>query len=104
MTSNLMSNQDDAIAASAALTRAARADFASRIDRLDGELADVGRHWQGAGAAAFARVAAAWHDRVTSLLSALDGFAEDLGGVDQTFQTTNDDTARTFDLLASRLG
>src|SRR5262245_35889872 len=101
MTSNQMSDQDEAIAASARITRQARLDFAGQIDRLNADLAGLGSQWQGAGAAAFGRVTSAWTDRVTRLLSCLDQFADNLEGIDHSFQATNDDAARSLDALAS---
>jgi WXG100 family type VII secretion target len=104
MTTHQMSDQDQAIAASARVTRQARLDLAGQIDSLNHNLAGIGSHWQGSGAAAFGRVTTAWHDRVTRLLGALDQFADNLDGIDRSFQATNDDAARSLDLLTSRLG
>lgn len=104
MTSHQMSDRDRAIAASARITRDARLDLAAQIDALTQNLGGVGSHWQGAGAAAFGRVTTAWHERVTRLLGALDRFADNLDGIDRSFQATNDEAARSLDLLASRLG
>jgi len=104
MTTHQMSDQDQAIAASARITREARTDFTAQIDTLTHNLAGIGSHWQGAGAAAFGRVTTAWRDRVSRLLGALDQFADNLDGIDRSFQTTNDDAARSLDLLTSRLG
>ena len=104
MTSTQMSDQDQAIATSARITRQARLDLVAQIEALDANLAGIGAHWQGAAAAAFGRVATAWRDRTTRLLGALDQFADNLDGVDRSFQSTNDDAARSLDLLASRLG
>ena len=104
MTSNQRSDQDQAIAASARITRQAKLDFVGQIDHLDARLAGIGSHWQGAGAAAFGRVTTAWQDRVHRLLSSLDDFADNLDGVDRSFQATNDDAARSLDTLAARLG
>jgi len=104
MTSNQMSDQDQAIAASARITRQAKLDFVGQIDSLNAGLAGIGSHWQGAGAAAFGRVTTAWQDQVTRLLASLDQFADNLDGIDRSFQATNDDAARSLDALASRLG
>ena len=101
---NQMSDQGGAIAASAQLTREATADFRGQVDSLTGRLGEIGTHWQGTAAAAFGRVTAAWHDQVTRLFASLDGFADSLDGVDRSFQSTNDDAARSLDLIASRLG
>jgi WXG100 family type VII secretion target len=104
MTSNQMSDEDQAIAASARLTRQARLDFVGLLDNLNSDLSALGSQWQGAGAAAFGRVTTAWNDRATRLLSSLDQFADNLDGIDRSFQATNDDAARSLDALASRLG
>lgn len=104
MTTQQMSDLDQSIAASAQRTRQARGDLAGHIDRLNGELAGIGSHWQGAGATAFARVTQTWNDHVSRLLVALDGFADGLDSTDAGFQVANDDAACSLDRLASRLG
>ena len=102
--SSQMSDEGGAIAASAQLTRQASTDFRGQVDGLNGRLGEIGAHWQGAAAAAFGRVTTAWNDQVTRLFASLDGFADSLEGVDRSFQATNDDAARSLDLIASRLG
>ena len=104
MSTNQMSDQDHAIAASAVITRQASDEFRSQVDSLNGKLAGIGAQWQGAGAAAFGRVTTAWHDRAGRLFAALDAFADSLDGVDRSFHAANDDAARSLDLIASRLG
>lgn len=61
-----------------------RSDFTSMAKKLEGQILDKTAQWQGAGGSAFFNLHAAWMEKQTKIVNALNEFEASLGLTDKT--------------------
>jgi WXG100 family type VII secretion target len=61
-----------------------RTDFTSMAKKLEGQILDKTAQWQGAGGSAFFNLHAAWMEKQTKIVNALNEFEASLGITDKT--------------------
>jgi WXG100 family type VII secretion target len=87
----------------AGLVSDARADFNQISSKLTDQISAVQSKWGGQGASAFF-LHQTWTEKQTTIVSALDEFAQSLTTTEQTNTSTDDDQGASFGRLSGRLG
>ena len=87
----------------AGLVSDARADFTTISSRLTDQIAGVQSKWGGQGASAFFVLHQTWTEKQTTIVSALDEFAQSLTTTEQTNVTNDDEQGASYNRLAGRL-
>lgn len=99
-----VSKQDQALSRAAEMVFSARQDLDSQIKTLNGKLEQIGGQWTGVGATAFRQVMMSWDQNAKKVISALDGFQENLKRSESTYTAEDEAQQQVFSKLSSRLG
>lgn len=99
-----VSAADGALDRGAKIVADSRQQLTQQLKSLEGKLAGIGAQWKGSGSTAFQSVMSRWQQDSTKIISALNGFEENLKGSQSTYTSTDDSSSSSFTNLASRLG
>ena len=95
---------DGALKAGADVVARSRAELQRELSSLEGKLAGIGTHWQGAGAVAFTALMARWREDATKIVSALNEFEANLVSSQSAYVASDDAQQSQFSRLQGRLG
>ncbi|WP_181312049.1 WXG100 family type VII secretion target [Nocardioides campestrisoli] len=82
----------------------ARNDVTQRCSQLSGQIDAIGAKWGGQGAVAFRQLHAAWQEKQTKIVRALDDFSESLRQTEKDNVATDEARAQASSNLMNRLG
>jgi WXG100 family type VII secretion target len=74
------------------------------INRLQGEIEQLGSQWQGNAAMAFGTLMTRWNEDERKLRDALTGIAEQLAASGTQYQTTEDEQSESMNRIMNALG
>ena len=75
----------------------------SRLQRLEGDLANVSAIWQGPAAARFTQLMTQWRENADKTTKALSEFVEKLGGASRSYSQQEEDLAADMGKYTSAL-
>ena len=75
----------------------------SRLQRLEGDLANVSAIWQGPAAARFTQLMTQWRENADKTTKALREFVEKLGGASRSYSQQEEDLAADMGKYAAGL-
>lgn len=99
-----LSQAERALTTAAEAVVAARADVTRLQSQLATEVEGLRARWVGAGAVAFQHVHAAWQERQSRVIAALDGFEASLRETELDNRRTDEAQADGFAHALARLG
>lgn len=77
----------------------ARADLTSELNKLEGQLSQIGSRWQGQGAVAFTQLMARWREDATKIVGALNDFEANLVAGQNTYTAADEAQGQEFTKL-----
>lgn len=81
-----------------------RAQLRAKIQQLNGQMAEVGAHWQGTGQSAFQNVQGTWTRQAQQVVEILDGFQQNLRSNAAQYESDDQQTAEGLSKFLGRLG
>jgi WXG100 family type VII secretion target len=102
-TANEMGQGHGTLTKAAGLVEEARNDFDSLSKTLDGQIADLKGKWNGAGGQAFMVLHAAWTEKHTFIVKALNDFEASLRSTEKDNTSTDDNVASVANAHAKKL-
>lgn len=99
-----VSAADGALARGAKIVAESKTALVGELSSLEGRLSGLGAQWQGSGAVAFTNLMTRWREDANKIISALDGFEQNLIQSQTTYTQSDDAASQAMNRLQGRLG
>lgn len=98
--SGIFNTEHDVMQSTANRVDNVNANVQGELDRLQGTVEAVAGSWKGSAQGAFDQLMIEWNESATKLQTALQSISENIRANARAFQSTEEETARTFTAMS----